>query len=74
MNSLKAAYADKYGTVRIDFNTQGQSILSPDCTKQLLPCGHCLKLEWRNLNTVSFLCEDCFRKFERGELVHIDTP
>jgi len=60
------------GDFVINVNAQCEAILSPDKTQKLIPCDHCLKLEWRRLNVVSFLCEDCYYKLSHGGLDDID--
>jgi hypothetical protein len=62
------------GDFTIDVDNQSEPILSPDKTLKLIPCDHCYKLEWKNLNVVSFLCDDCSYKAKIGELVDNDIP
>lgn len=47
---------DNYGRVKIEFDSQCESILSPCKSFKLLPCDICGKLEWKSLNVVSFVC------------------
>ena len=44
-------------TIKIDGQT---GFIHPNGQERLLPCQHCLELQWRPLNTVSFLCLACW--------------
>ena len=50
------------GDFVLDIDVQFQPLLSPDKTKKLLPCDSCKTMVWKNLNVVSFLCNDCGNK------------
>lgn len=57
--------SDLLGNVTIQFNIQGEAILSPDQKLQLLPCDGCKKLDWKELNVISFYCPTCFEELLR---------
>jgi hypothetical protein len=56
-------------TVSWDLNYE--KLVSPDGTKQFLPCERCGQPEWKALNVVSYLCSLCmlFRYKERRGLL-----
>jgi hypothetical protein len=56
---MKASH-NRIGDITIEFNSQGERLLSPDKTQHLLPCCKCGELHWVNLNVVSVVCyEGC---------------
>lgn len=67
MNGNICAKHDRLGNVTIQFNSQADSILSPDGKLKLLPCETCDTLRWKALNVVSFLCEDCAQQVEQTD-------
>lgn len=58
---MKATLFDSRANVEIRFNSQAESILSPDGQHKLLPCEKCGLLMWKKLNTCSFLCPECYK-------------
>lgn len=66
---LKAKVNDCHDNLVIELNTQAEQILSPDKTLKLLACDGCDVLDWKKLNTASFLCPACYELHMAGNIL-----
>ena len=58
---------DSSGTCTLSYNpSQGDVLLSPDGSQQLLPCERCGAPKWVHVRVVSFLCSACDEEMDRG--------
>ncbi len=64
---MKAKYSDIYGGMVIECHSgQSDAITSPCGKFKLLPCDDCLELQWRSINSVSFVCGSCGLKYREN--------
>jgi len=58
---------DSSGTCTLSYNpSQGDALLSPDGSQQLLPCERCGAPKWVHVRVVSFLCSACDEEMDGG--------
>jgi hypothetical protein len=58
---------DSTGTCRLTYNpANGDPLLSPDCSQQLLPCDRCGAPKWVLKNVAAFVCTVCVEAEDKG--------